>query len=88
MRSTFVKVVNEELSSDAKNIKTPAFLLWGALDTETPPLMGQELHALIQGSKYLELPDVGHNMFMNGGADACAVHILPFVTARQSLQDK
>ncbi|NMC63742.1 MAG: alpha/beta hydrolase [SAR324 cluster bacterium] len=79
LKDTFVRIVNEDLSREASKIKTPCFLLWGEKDTETPLQMGEHLHKLISGSIIKVLPDLGHNMHLNAGANVCAYHLRPFL---------
>ena len=79
LRKTFVKVVNEDLTSEAAGIKVPSFLLWGGADTETPLALGQRLHDLIKNSELVVLPEAGHNMHLDSGAYLCAFHLLPFL---------
>jgi pimeloyl-ACP methyl ester carboxylesterase len=76
LRGTLVKTVNEDLSSDASCIQAPTLLIWGELDTETPPEMGIRLHKLIPYSTLIELPGRDHFLFRNEGAHLCAYYIL------------
>ena len=43
MRSTFVKVVNEDLLPLLKDIKTPTLLVWGEKDEAVPLAMGRQM---------------------------------------------
>lgn len=51
MRNTLVKLVNEDLRSNLKEINVPTLLLWGENDTETP----------LEDAKIMEkeIPDAG-----------------------------
>jgi pimeloyl-ACP methyl ester carboxylesterase len=60
LRKTFVKIINEDLSSDAKKITLPALLIWGANDTETPLSDGKRLAEYISGSELKVFNDCGH----------------------------
>lgn len=48
MRKTFVKIVNEDLRPELKNIKASVLLVFGEKDTETPLWMGQIMEKEIQ----------------------------------------
>lgn len=47
MRGTLVKVVNENLTEDAKKIKAPTIILFGTLDSEVPLSEAEALEKLI-----------------------------------------
>ncbi len=79
LRQTFVKVVNEDLSEDARKISCPALLLWGAKDTETPVTVGEQLAALISSARLIVLPGKGHVPFLDAGAHLCMYYIKPFL---------
>jgi len=51
MRRTFVQIINEDLSENAKKIKLPTLLIWGENDTETPATDGVRLSEMIVNSK-------------------------------------
>ena len=55
MRSTFVKVINQDLSDLLPQIKASTLLIWGSLDTATPLWMGQKMEK--------EIPDAGLVVF-------------------------
>jgi pimeloyl-ACP methyl ester carboxylesterase len=92
LRNILVKTVNEDVSEDASRIKSPVFLLWGELDTETPLEMGQRFNSLIPYSELLVLPGKGHFPFIGDSAHLCARYIIGFLnglpgaaTSRESL---
>lgn len=60
MRQTFVKVVNENLSEQARNINCPTILVYGENDSETPPEIGERLNKLIKGSEMVHLGGQDH----------------------------
>jgi len=64
MKQTFVNVVNEDLSFDAKFIKAKSIIVWGDKDTETKPYMARRLNRLIKNSKLYFLKDAGHFSFL------------------------
>lgn len=60
MKETFLKIIRENLVSDAEKIKTPTLLVWGDKDTETPLKEANTLHNAIEGSKLEIIPNAGH----------------------------
>ncbi len=60
LQKTFLKIINEDLSSFAATIKQPTLLIWGANDEATPLTDGQKLHTLISQSQLQIFPDAGH----------------------------
>ena len=63
MRESYKKIVNEDLSACASNIKCRTHLIYGKDDTVTPPSEeGETFHGLIAGSSF-ELMDGGHFCF-------------------------
>lgn len=63
MRESYKKIVNEDLSGCAANIRRPAILVYGVGDTVTPPTEeGETFHRLIGGSR-LEIIEGGHFCF-------------------------
>ena len=55
MRSTFVKVINEDLSAYAKCVKCPALIVNGRQDTATPLAHAKRLNRLIANSSLVEI---------------------------------
>ena len=47
MREILAKVVREDLTDVARQIRCPVLLIYGGKDTETPPEMGERLAELI-----------------------------------------
>lgn len=47
MRKTFVRIVQQDLTSSLPNIKQPTLLIFGDQDTETPLWMGKKMEELI-----------------------------------------
>ena len=63
MRESYKKIVNEDLSAFAAQVKCRTYLLYGKSDTVTPPSEeGQTFHNLIAGSLF-EITDGGHFCF-------------------------
>ena len=64
MKQTFVNVVNEDLSRDAKFVKANTIIVWGDRDKETKTYMARKLNRLIDGSKLYFLRGCGHFPFL------------------------
>lgn len=71
LRTTFVKVVNEDLSPEASNIDCPVCLLYGEKDTETPPEFGARYQQLMKQAEFHELPGYDHWDILTRGAYQC-----------------
>lgn len=65
LKHIFVKVINEDLSSDMEKIKNPTLLVWGETDLDTPVESGARMNRLIAGSQLVVLPGAGHFSFLN-----------------------
>lgn len=65
MKQTFVKVVNEDLSSDAKRLNCDCLIIWGKRDKETKLYMARKLNAIIKKSKLVILEKAGHFSFLD-----------------------
>ena len=64
MRDTLVKVVNEDLSADAKKIKKPVLLIWGTLDEAAPIEDARKLDAILEDSGLVELAGCTHYAYL------------------------
>jgi pimeloyl-ACP methyl ester carboxylesterase len=62
LKSTFVKLVSEDLSASAASISIPVLLLWGDRDAETPLSDGERLSRLIPGAVLKVFPGTGHHV--------------------------
>jgi len=60
LKETFLKIISEDLSASAKEITTPALLIWGADDAETPLSDGEQLSRLIHDSRLEVISGAGH----------------------------
>lgn len=60
MQKTFLKIIAEDSSANAKKITIPTLLIWGADDTETPLSDGKLFSQLIPHSKLEIINDTGH----------------------------
>lgn len=75
LRDIFVKVIAEDQSNDATKITTPATLIYGERDTETPVGLGERLHELIPESTLIRCPEFGHIDILNRGRHQIALSI-------------
>lgn len=73
MRETFVNVVNEDLTSYAKRVKSSTLLLWGGRDDETPLLQGRTLERLIPDAGLVVYENAGHYSYLDNLAEAVRV---------------
>ena len=64
MRSTLVKVVNEDLSDLLPNIEPPTLLIWGENDTETPISDAKKMEATIPNAGLAVIKNSGHFSFV------------------------
>lgn len=65
MRKILVKVVNEDLESILKNIKSPTLLIWGDEDRATPLYMGKTMEKEIPDSGLVVLEGTGHYSYLD-----------------------
>lgn len=64
MREILVKVVNQDLSNDAKKIKVPTLLIWGTNDEAAPIEDARELEKLLQDGALIELEGYTHYAYL------------------------
>ncbi len=67
MKSIFVRVVNEDLSRIAEDIKCKVTLIYGVNDSETPPEIGERLHTFIPHSSLFVLEGFDHYSILSDG---------------------
>lgn len=79
VRNILVRSVNENVDDKIVRIKTPTLILFGGRDQETPPEMGQRLSRMIQGSKLVIYPTLGHKPFEDVGRHLMQKHIHQFL---------
>ena len=80
LRTTFVKVVTEDLSPEAEKAACPVCLIYGANDSETPPELGQRYAAIMPDAEFNELPGFDHWDILTRGAYQCEAIIKQFLT--------
>ena len=64
MRSTFVKVVNEDLSEYFRRIRCPTLLIWGEKDKETPMYMAKKIKRGIPDCALIVFRGCGHFAYL------------------------
>lgn len=79
MRQVFVKVVNEDLSPQARAVACPVTLVYGENDTETPPEIGQRLNKLISNSEMVHLSGQDHYSVLAQGRHQVAPLLKKFI---------
>ncbi|MBQ8131400.1 MAG: alpha/beta hydrolase [Bacilli bacterium] len=67
MRQTLVNVVNEDLSSYARQIEEPTLLIWGTNDMEAPIEDARDLEKLMIDAALIELPGTHYAYVENLG---------------------
>ncbi len=67
MRAIFIRTVNEDLSENARAVRCPVRLVFGANDTETPPEFGTRYQALMPDAQLLILDGLDHYSVLTNG---------------------
>lgn len=79
LRATFVKVVNENLTEDARAITIPVKLIYGEADTETPVSVGRLFEKAIPKARLAVLPRYGHVDILSAGRFQLQAQIKEFL---------
>ncbi len=79
LRPVFVRVVSEDLTEVAGEVRCPTLLIYGTADTETPPEVGERLHDLITGSELTLLEGFNHLSVLSEGRHQVALRIRKFL---------
>ena len=79
LRPTFVRVVNEDLSKQAKAMRCPALLVYGSDDTEAPPEIGRMYENLMPIARFVEVRGFDHWDILTRGAYQCEALIRTFL---------
>ncbi|SDD31850.1 alpha/beta fold hydrolase [Kordiimonas lacus] len=79
LRLTFVKVVNENLVQEAKAVRCPVLLIYGADDTEAPPEIGKKYEQLMPIARFTEVKGFNHWDILTRGAYQCQALIKSFL---------
>ncbi len=65
MRGTFNRVIRQDLRPCLPKIQSPALLIWGAKDTETPLWMGRVMEKEIPDAGLIVFEDAGHFAYLD-----------------------
>ncbi len=79
LRTTFVKVVTEDLSPQAAKTTCPVCLIYGENDSETPPEFGRRYAELMPSATFYELPGFNHWDILTRGTYQCEAIIKQFL---------
>ncbi len=65
LRETFVRVIEEDLTTYAQRVKVPTVLIWGDRDTDTPLWQGRKLEQLIPDAGLIVFQGAGHFAYLD-----------------------
>lgn len=69
LTETYKKIIKEDLKDDLKKINTPAILIWGENDLDTPIQNAKLMHKLLRNSQLYVIPNAGHYVFLDNEAE-------------------
>ncbi len=72
MKSTFKRIVAEDVQADAKLITVPTLLMYGEADKATPVLYGELFHNAISGSTLEVIAGAGHFVHRDRSANTAS----------------
>jgi pimeloyl-ACP methyl ester carboxylesterase len=73
VRTSFIRVVNEDLRDLLPTIKAPTLLIWGDHDEDTPLSDGQLMETLIPDAGLVVFKDAGHYAYLEQSARFCHI---------------
>lgn len=73
MRPTFNRVIHQDLRPHLPSIKSPALLIWGAKDDQTPLWMGKVMEKEIPDAGLVVFEDAGHFAYLDRYGDFRAI---------------
>jgi pimeloyl-ACP methyl ester carboxylesterase len=79
LRTTFVRVVNEDLSTLLPSIAAPTLVVWGEQDRDTPLWMGRQMAEQIPNVELVVLSPAGHWSYLDQ-PQAFQRHVLAFLS--------
>ena len=82
LRPILGKTVAEDLTEAARCVRCPTVLVFGELDRETPPEIGERLQALIPGSRLYLLRGFDHWNVLTEGRHQLTHRLAEFVEER------
>lgn len=80
LRKVFVRIVNEDLTEQAKNISCPVKLMYGSEDDETPPDFGERYQSLMQNAELHILEGQDHYSLIQNGRHQVIKILNDFIT--------
>ncbi len=79
MREILAKIVREDLTDVARQIRCPVLLIYGGKDTETPPEIGERLAGLIPSAELNVLNTQDHYSLLAEGRHQVAKRVRDFL---------
>jgi len=79
LRPIMVRVIGEDLTEVAKEVRCPTLLIYGSYDTETPPEFGERFKALIPESALAILDGFNHLSILTEGRHQVTLRIRKFM---------
>jgi len=67
LRPILTRVVNEDLSQEAKAVTCPVLMIYGSDDQDTPPEIGERLKSIIPSARLLILDGFDHHTILSQG---------------------
>lgn len=64
LRETFVRIISEDLTPYAAQVKAPTVLIWGDQDVETPLWQGRKLEQVIPDAGLIVFAGAGHFSYL------------------------
>ncbi len=64
LKETFKKVINEDLTPNLSQVKSPTLVIWGENDAITPLREGELIAKTIPGAKLAVIKNAGHFVFL------------------------
>jgi pimeloyl-ACP methyl ester carboxylesterase len=83
LRPIFTRVVNEDLTTVARTVQCPVLLLYGDMDRDTPPEIGERLHRALPNSKLIVLQGFDHHTILLEGRHQVLRQVLGFLEGIQ-----
>jgi pimeloyl-ACP methyl ester carboxylesterase len=59
-KETIIKILNQDMTEDIRNIQKPTLLIWGTEDDQSPVWMGYKWNELVKNSELRILENCGH----------------------------
>ncbi|MDD4616336.1 MAG: alpha/beta hydrolase [Alphaproteobacteria bacterium] len=79
LRTLFIRIIAENLSEQARQIKCPTHFVYGANDADTPPEIGFRLQKLVKNSDIELLPNQDHHTVLGDGRHVVIKRLASFM---------